>query len=128
MIGQLRRFAGVGLAATLLHVATALAASRLGLSPQAANAAGFAAALGLSYLGHGRFTFAADLEHRRHGPRFLATAGLGLVLSSALTQAIAVWLGAPFAVAMGVVALAVPAATFLLCRLWVFAPPQPGGP
>jgi putative flippase GtrA len=128
MIAQLGRFAGVGLAATLLHVATALLAAHLGLSPQAANAAGFAAALGLSYVGHGRITFGADLAHRRHGPRFLVTACLGLLLSATLTQVVAVWMGAPFAVAMALVALAVPGATFLLCRLWVFAPPQPGGP
>jgi putative flippase GtrA len=128
MIRQLGRFASVGMAATILHVVVAIAASQLGLPPQAANAAGFATALGLSYVGHGRFTFGTELEHHRHGPRFLATAGLGLALSSGLTQVIAVWIGAPFAVAMGVVALAVPVATFLLCRIWVFAPPQPDGP
>ena len=128
MIRQLGRFASVGLAATLLHVVVALTSSRFGLSPQAANAAGFASALGLSYVGHGRFTFGTELEHHRHGPRFLATAALGLVLSSALTQVIAVWIGAPFAVAMGAVALAVPGATFVLCRIWVFVPPQPDGP
>lgn len=128
MIRQLGRFASVGLAATLLHVATALAAARFGLSPQAANGAGFAAALSLSYFGHGRYTFGAAVEHRRHGPRFIATASLGLVLSAAITQVVAVWLGAPLALAMGFVAVAVPVATFLLCKLWVFAPPQPGGP
>lgn len=128
MIRQLGRFASVGLAATLLHVAVALAASRLGFSPQAANGAGFAAALGLSYVGHGRFTFGRRLAHHRHGPRFLATAGLGFAMSSFLTQLIAVWMGAPFAVAMGAVALAVPASTFVLCKVWVFAAPQPRGP
>ncbi len=128
MIRQLGRFASVGVAATLLHVGTALAAARLGLSPHAANGAGFAAALTLSYLGHGHYTFGAEVEHRRHGPRFLATASLGLVLSAAITQVVALWLGAPLALAMGVVAVAVPGATFLLCKLWVFAPPQPGGP
>lgn len=128
MIRLLGRFASVGVAATLLHVATALAASRLGLAPHAANGAGFAAAIGLSYFGHGRYTFRAEVAHMRHGPRFLATAGLGLVLSASITQVVTVWLGAPLALAMGLVAVAVPAATFLLCRLWVFAPPQPGGP
>lgn len=128
MIRQLGRFASVGVAATLLHVATALTASRLGLSPHSANGAGFAAALALSYFGHGHYTFGSEVEHRRHGPRFLATASLGLALSAAITQIITVWLGAPLALAMGVVALAVPGATFLLCKMWVFAPPQPGGP
>jgi putative flippase GtrA len=128
MIRLLGRFASVGVAATLMHVAMALAAARLGLGPQSANGAGFAAALTLSYFGHGHYTFGADVEHRRHGPRFLATASLGLALSATITQVVSVWLGAPLALAMGVVAVAVPGATFLLCKLWVFAPPQPGGP
>lgn len=128
MIAQLSRFAGVGAAATLLHVAVALcAASLLGLGPQAANGAGFLAAVTLSYLGHGRLTFRVDLDHRLHAPRFIATALAGLVVSAGLTQAIAVWLGAPFALAMGVVAVAVPLATYLLCRIWVFAPPHSAG-
>jgi dipeptide/tripeptide permease len=50
------------------------------------------------------------------------------MVSAGLTQAIAVWMGTPFALAMAVVAMAVPLATFLLCKLWVFAPPQTGGP
>lgn len=129
MIRQLSRFAGIGFAATLLHVVVALiASSGLGVSPQVANITGFAAAVTLSYFGHGQLTFSTQLEHRLHAPRFLATAGLGLVLSSAITQVIAVWLGAPFVLAMVIVAVAVPVATFVLCKFWVFAEPQPEGP
>lgn len=129
MIGQLSRFAGVGAAATLLHVfAALLASSVLGFSPQAANAMGFSAAVALSYFGHGQFTFGSHREHRFHAPRFLATSGLCLALSSAITQVISVSFGAPFAIAMGVVAVVVPVATFVLCKFWVFAEPQPEGP
>jgi putative flippase GtrA len=128
MIRQLGRFASVGVAATLVHVSAAIAASLIGLSPHSANGVGFAAALLLSYFGHAHYTFGADVQHRRHGPRFLASAGIGLTLSAAITQIVSVWLGAPIAIAMGVVALAVPVASFLLYKLWVFAPPQPGGP
>lgn len=129
MIGQISRFAGVGAVATFLHVVVALVlAEAFGFAPQAANGMGFAAAVTLSYLGHGHFTFGAELEHRFHAPRFLATSGLGLILSSGLTQVIAVWLGAPFALAMAAVAVVVPLATFLLCKFWVFAPSQSDGP
>ncbi|MBW4709217.1 GtrA family protein [Roseobacter sp. YSTF-M11] len=129
MIAQLSRFAGVGVVATIVHVLVALTASMgFGLSPQGANLCGFAVAVLLSYLGHGKVTFNARLEHRFHAPRFLVVSGAGLAVSSGLTQIIAVHLEAPFVVAMGVVAVAVPAATFLLCRFWVFSPPHLEGP
>ncbi len=129
MIRQLTRFAGVGAAATLVHVIVALFFSAvLEFPPQAANGAGFLAAVTFSYLGHGQFTFAAQLEHRFHAPRFLAASGLGLVLSSTITHVMTAWLDAPFAWAMGIVAVAVPVATFVLFKIWVFADAQPDGP
>ena len=129
MIRELSRFAGVGAAATLLHVLVALLCSvGFGFQPQAANGMGFLAAVTLSYFGHGKLTFSTQLEHRFHAPRFIATSGLGLVLSSAITQVVVVWLGAPFAWAMAVVAVVVPAATFLICKYWVFSDSQPSGP
>lgn len=129
MIGQLSRFAGVGAIATAVHVLVAmLAAEGFGWAPQIANFAGFAAAVTVSYLGHGRFTFGTRLEHRTHAPRFLISAGLGLGLSGLITQVIAVWFAAPFALAMAVVAVAVPMSSFLLFKFWVFTEPQPDGP
>ena len=129
MIRQLSRFAGVGVIATAVHVFVAmLAADGFGWAPQIANFSGFAAAVAFSYVGHARFTFGTRLEHRTHAPRFLLSAGLGLGLSSLITQVIAVWFAAPFALAMAVVAVAVPASSFLLFKFWVFANPQPEGP
>lgn len=129
MIGQLSRFAGVGVVATLVHVIVAtFVADGLGWAPQLANFTGFAAAVMFSYIGHARFTFGTRLEHRTHAPRFFAAAGLGLVVSSFLTQVIAVWIGAPFVIAMVVVAIAVPMCSFLMFKFWVFNDPQPDGP
>ena len=120
---QLLKFAGVGAIATLVHVCVALVASMaFGFAPQAANVSGFAAAVAFSYFGQGRVTFEQDLEHRFHGPRFLATAFAGLIVSSSITEIVAVWYSAPFAVAMAAVAVAVPLTTYLLCRFWVFRP------
>lgn len=129
MLGQLSRFAGVGAMSTLVHVLVALcAASLLGFAPQMANLSGFIAAVSFSYFGHGYFTFEADVKHRLHGPRFFSVAALGLGVSSTLTHVITAWMGLPFVVAMGVVAVAVPASTFVLCKFWVFAEPQREGP
>ncbi len=120
---QIARFAGVGALATLTHVAVAIVCeAMLGFAPQAANLAGFAAAVSLSYFGQGRFTFDTQLRHNWHAPRFLASALFGLAISSGLTQVIVVWLGAPFWAGMAVVAAAVPVATFVMCKFWVFQP------
>lgn len=126
MIGQLSRFVSIGALTTVLHVVVALLAkSGLGLSPLAANLSGFAVAVTLSYIGHGRITFAARLEHGFHAPRFLVVSGLGLVLSTLVTQVVTVSFGAPFYFSMAAVAVIVPALTFLLCKFWVFYSPQP---
>ena len=125
LFSQFTRFAGIGVFATATHVAAALfSEATLGFPPQIANLLGFLSAVSLSYLGQGRFTFDVALRHRVHGPRFLASALLGLALSSGLTLVIAVWMAAPFAIAMMVVAVAVPAATFVMCKFWVFNDPD----
>ncbi|WP_282152705.1 GtrA family protein [Ruegeria atlantica] len=125
MIGQISRFAGIGVLATILHVVVSIVALKFfGIAPLLANSAGFAAAFSLSYLGHGRITFDTSLKHRFHAPRFLTVSGVGFLLSTAITELIAVQLGGPFVLAMAVVALAVPVSTFLLCKFWVFARPH----
>ncbi|MGZ2258112.1 GtrA family protein [Roseobacter sp. A03A-229] len=123
LVTQLARFASVGLIATLLHIGVAMiCATLLAFAPHTANGAGFCAAVAFSYVGHGRFAFEADLQHSFHAPRFLTTALIGFALSSGITEVTVIWLGLPFAVGMAVVAVAVPATTYLLCRLWVFRP------
>ncbi|WP_317054830.1 GtrA family protein [Roseovarius rhodophyticola] len=129
MIKQLSRFAGIGALATLLHVTVALiVAEGFGADPQLSNLTGFLTAVGFSYFGHGHFTFSTELKHRVHGTRFLSVSVLGLCVSSGLTYAITDIAGLPFLAAMGVVAVAVPLSTFVLCKLWVFHDPQRDGP
>lgn len=121
-IAQLSRFAGVGVSATFVHVVTAvLAAELFGMPPQASNSLGFAAAVMLSYFGHGNITFGTRLSHGFHGPRFIAVSATGWAISTALTELITIRLGAPIVLAMGVIALAVPMATFVICKFWVFS-------
>lgn len=125
MLRQIARFAGVGLVATLCHVCLAsLLAGVWALPPQIANLAGFFAAFGLSYLGHARVTFQVRGGHGTHLPRFLAVAALGLTLSSGMTWLISDQGGHPVWMAMIVVGLAVPSLTYVLSRLWAFAPVQ----
>jgi len=125
MLAQLVRFAGIGLLATLIHVAVAFAARYgMGAEAQAANLTGFFAAVSFSYFGHGAVTFQVEGVHRVHAPRFGLLAGLGLVLSSTITWLVTSVLGGSFALAMGLVAIAVPGATFLGSKFWVFVQPD----
>lgn len=122
MLGQLTRFAGVGLFATLTHVTVAFAIRYgLGWDVQAANLAGFIVAVMLSYFGHAQVTFRSTGNHQWQMPRFGLVAGFGLLLSSGITFVICDLLGGSFALAMAIVAMAVPGSTFLGSRFWVFA-------
>ena len=128
LLAQLLRFAGVGALATLVHVAVAISAEALGAGPQMANLSGFCAAVALSYLGQGRLTFEVELRHAFHAPRFVASALLGLAVSSSVTQVAVVWGGLHFVLGMAIVAVLVPATTFVMCKFWVFRPGYSAGP
>lgn len=129
LLSQITRFTGIGAIATLVHMGVALLCSSLfGFEPQPANFAGFCAAVGVSYLGHGRVTFYTNLKHRFHAPRFLTASVLALGLSSGLTQVITVKLGHPLAFAMIAMAVVVPLSSFFLYKFWVFSEPQRSGP
>ncbi|WBL33204.1 GtrA family protein [Sinirhodobacter sp. HNIBRBA609] len=121
MVGQLIRFGGVGGIATLVHVLMAMALQGpLGLPPLQANFGGFCAALLISYIGHARITFDADLRHAPQFVRFVTIALIGLATSSTTVWLIDTRLGAGFGIAMAAVAVLVPLMTFVTLRLWVF--------
>jgi putative flippase GtrA len=118
---QVPLFVIVGAAATGTHVLAALAAREVaGLSPLAANFVGYACAVGVSYLGNARFTFRRAVLHGPQFARFVAVSLAGLALTQALTWLLVERLDWPFWGGLGVVAVAVPALSFGLQRLWAF--------
>lgn len=118
---QVPLFAIVGAAATLTHVVAALAARELaGLSPMGANLVGYLAAVGVSYLGNARFTFRRAVLHGPQFARFVVVSLLGLALTQGLTWLLVERLGWSFSAGLAVVAIAVPALSFVLQRLWAF--------
>ncbi len=122
MFMQLMRFAGVGGLATLVHVCVALIANAfLGFDGMAANFAGFTAAVLLSYFGHARITFQTRPDHAQHMPRFLFVSLVGLLTSSSVVWLITERMGQGFGLSMVLVAIAVPLASFLAMKFWVFA-------
>ena len=115
-------FGLVGGTATLTHVGTALVAHDYGrFAPLAANLAGYACAVMVSYFGHARLTF------RRpplHGPQFLRFVATSLSVL-ALNQLI-VFIGVSivhvrFAWALIPAVIVVPIVTFVISKLWAFA-------
>ena len=120
-LGQLGRFAVVGVAATLTHVGVALLATYLfGLPPLQANLAGFIIAVGLSFQGHLRVTFRVKDPQWWHLCRFIVLSVTSLAVSSLIT-AVCMRNGGDMRLAMALVAGVVPASSFLVARIWVFA-------
>jgi len=121
LVQQVPLFAVVGALATLTHVACALAARELaGLTPLQANLVGYLAAVGVSYLGNARLTFRRRALHGPQFVRFAAVSLLGLALTQGLTWLLVERLGWPFWAGLAVVAVAVPALSFVLSRAWAF--------
>ncbi|PZQ64118.1 MAG: polysaccharide synthesis protein GtrA [Phenylobacterium zucineum] len=118
---QVPLFAIIGAAATLTHVVAALAARELGgLSVMEANFAGYLMAVGVSYVGNARLTFRRRALHGPQFLRFIVVSLLGLCVTQGLTWLLAEQWGWPFWAALGVVAVAVPALSFGLSRVWAF--------
>lgn len=121
LLGQITRFACVGVAATLTHVGVALAVAWVFvLSPLQANFLGFCVAVLVSYWGHLRVTFRMANPQRRHLFRFSVLSLASLGVSSAITAAVTSF-GASMTVAMGAVGVVVPVASFFAARLWAFS-------
>ncbi|WP_289040346.1 GtrA family protein [uncultured Aliiroseovarius sp.] len=122
MPAQLLRFIGVGGLATLTHVLVASLAYRYASVPDMwANFAGFCVAVLVSYTGHSRVTFATEPTQKGQFPRFVFVASMGLVASSTIVGVVSTWGGGSFYLAMALVVVLVPIATFLALRFWVFS-------
>lgn len=119
MLTEALRFGIVGAGATLTHAGVYVLALSM-LAPQAANLAGFLAALLVSYLGHAHFSF-----RRAGGPRpgaqvrFGLSAGLGFVLNAGFVALATHGLDRP-ALGFWAIALITPALSFGLMKFWVF--------
>lgn len=126
-VRHLGTFLAVGVAATLTHYTTALAAAIL-VHPLIANVFGYCLGLAVSYTGHHRFTFRvhrAEARHRHRFPRFVLVSGSAVALSEIVLWLCLeqtdwpLWLSQLAAIAV------VPPFTYVLGRYWVFAD-EPG--
>lgn len=125
MLRQLVSFGAVGLVATLTHVAVAwVASSAAGMHYLLANLLGAIAAFSMSFLGNARLTFRTRQPIIHSGPRYLVITFVSYVLASA-TMAFVEAHDLPGYLYAAFVLCVVPPTTFMLARLWVFAPGNP---
>ena len=119
--GQVLRFAIVGVAATLTHVAIVLLLVEGGLArPFWANFVAFATAVFVTYFGNHAWTFRLSGGHARHFPRFLPVALAGLALNQGIVYLIVRVLAWDYRISLALVVTVVPAITFVLNRQWAF--------
>jgi putative flippase GtrA len=124
--GRVGWFVVVGCAAACVHWGVAVAlVSQLGWRPLLANVAGWLVALGVSFIGHHRWTF------RDHGTpievsarRFLLVSAAGFAVNESAYAALLRWSAHRYDVVLAVVLVAVAFATYQLSRHWAFLRPS----
>lgn len=122
-LGQILRFATVGVAATATHAAMVLIlVEGYGLAPLPANFFSFLLAVLVSFFGHYHFTFTASTPYTKAFPRFFTIALLGLGLSQAIMFSAVSLLALDYRLGLAVVVMLVPGLNFLVNRAWTFRP------
>ena len=117
---RVARFALVGITVAALYALLFFLFRELGLVRWAANFLAFGLAVSFQYVAQTLFTFRAALRSKGQPPKFLATIGLGLMLSTLIAAVLGPALGWPDSVSVLVVTVVLPVTNFLLFRLWVY--------
>jgi len=120
---QLVRFGVVGAGVAICYAAITFSIVWSGLgSPIAATIIGHITASLLSYFGHLYFSFGVDPNHRVFLGRFAVLTAATFALNVALTWVLVSTFHAAYQITILVVTIAIPAASYLLNRFWVFLP------
>lgn len=120
---QFLKFIGVGMIATLIHIAVFwLVVAAFNASAVQASIPAFVAAVGLSFAMNRAWTFAAAGQRTGQLPRFVLIALIGLGLNVLITYIAVNVIGLSYAVGLAAVVLFVPGLTFAMNRTWTFRP------
>lgn len=112
------RFAAVGVVATATHAGAGLGLHYgLGMAPFWANLIAFLCALAVSFTGQTRLAFPEAEANGAAFVRFSAVATFGLALNQLIVTATE-RLGGPYWLALAIIIVTLPAATFLALRYW----------
>ncbi|WP_417809777.1 GtrA family protein [Thioclava sp.] len=118
VIGQLGRFAGVGVANSAFYFLLAAAFSRVfGFAALAASVLAYVIAATVAYLGHKFLTFAQPAHSPDEMPRFVVATGIGLSLAALIPVLLAGF--APM-ISFVTVLMLVPICSFLMMKFFVF--------
>ncbi|MBX7457686.1 GtrA family protein [Qipengyuania sp. 1NDH17] len=121
LVRQLLSFGSVGMLATLAHVAVAYALlTATSINPYAANLAGFLSAVGISFVGNARVTFAYSEAWWPALARFAVVSLTSLGLTTAILAVVEARALPHWTYVLATLAI-VPPLTFLLSKFWVFA-------
>ncbi|UWR87739.1 GtrA family protein [Phaeobacter inhibens] len=120
-LGQLIRFAIVGVSVAAIYVFLFLGFLHIGLAAGLANALAFGLAVLAQYVGQTVWTFRQKLGQPDQALRFGYTVGLGFVTSALLTGVIGPMLGWPEWLAATTAAVWLPVQNYLFFKIWVYA-------
>jgi putative flippase GtrA len=114
-------FVATGCVAAAVHFGVVIGlVSRFGLPPLLANVAGWVVALGVSFVGHWRLSFADQAAPPgRSARRFVLVSALGFAINET-AYALLLGSGAGYRIALAAVLLGVAVITYLLSRHWAF--------
>ena len=114
------RFGAVGVCATLTYVAVSLLTNRVGWPSYACSTLAYVTSAGVSYFGHGAFTFPSTAPHREKWPRFLTVSVLVYALTNLIVFIAMDILKQSFLISTLVIVLCIPLLTWIVSRVWVF--------
>lgn len=120
-VRQIGWFGFVGAAATVTYAGAAAGSIEfLNVERQGANLLALVCSSVVSYLGHRYLTFQAEGSHALYLPRFALQILATFLVSSAATYAAQEW-DLHYGFGIFFVGVLIPAANFLVMRLWTFA-------
>lgn len=120
------RYATVGALGTAIHLAVTVGFVELGgAEPVSASAAGFIAALIVSYFVNHRWTFESTRRHRTAFVRYTAVSALGLAVNSIIMYLAVHVFGLWYVIGQMLVVAVVPPLNFVLNRSWSFRAVSP---
>jgi putative flippase GtrA len=115
-------FVATGCVAAAVHFGVVVGlVGRFGMPPLLANVGGWAVALGVSFVGHLRLSFADQAAPAaRSARRFLLVSALGFGINESAYALLLLDGGLGYRVALAAVLLGVAVVTYLLSRHWAF--------
>ena len=119
-LGKLIRFAVIGTTCAGIYFSVFVVQSALGVTPFLANLIAFTLAVVVQYLGHTLWTFRGSLKDAIQGVRFVATIGLGLLISTVISSVIAPHFTWPAWLTATLVVILLPISNYVAFRFWVY--------